>query len=79
MLLESKKSSFGVLVRLSYTRFHLAPGDDFEKNHVKMVILKMIPQLPNLTPNFQKKAKKGPLSIVFLKHLTFGMIFKKII
>ena len=42
-----------------------------------MVILKMIPQLPNLTPNFQKNAKKGPLSLVFLKHPTFGMIFKK--
>ena len=59
MLLESKKSSFGVLVRLSYTRFHLAPGDDIEKNHVKMVNLKMIPQPPNLTQNFQKRSKQA--------------------
>ena len=42
-----------------------------------MVILKIIPQLPNLASNFEKKAKKGPLSLVFLKHLTFGMILKK--
>ena len=39
-----------------------------------MVILKIIPQLPNMTSNFEKKA---PLSPVCLKHLTFGMIKKK--
>ena len=38
----------------------------------------MIPQLPNLKPSFQKNAKKGPLSLVFLKHPTYGMIFKKL-
>ena len=53
-LFGPKKSSFLVLLRLSFTGFHLAPGHDFEINHVKMVILKMIPQLPNLTPKLKK-------------------------
>ena len=39
MLYEPIESSFGAFVQLSNTRFHLAPGHDFEKNHVKMVIL----------------------------------------
>ena len=34
----------------------------------------IIPQLPNLTSNFDKK---GPWSAVDLKHLTFRMIFQK--
>ena len=36
-----------------------------------MVILKIIPQLPNLTSNFKNKTRCR----LCLKHLTFGMIF----
>ena len=45
----------------------------FKKNHVKFLILKIIPQLLNLTSNFEKKC---PLSKGFLKHHTFGTTFK---
>ena len=47
---------------------------DFSKIMYKIVILKIIPQLPNLISNFGKKGLL--LSPVCLKHLTFGIIFQ---
>ena len=76
MLFRQKKSSFGDLLRLSFTRFHLAPGHDFEKNHGKMVILKWYLNFPTWHQIFKKMPKKARCRLCFWNTLLLAWFLK---
>ena len=63
MLLEPIKSSFWAFVKLSNTRFYLAPGHDFEKKSCENGNFENDTSTSQLDTKFSKKGQKRPVVV----------------
>ena len=78
MLLGPKKSSFGELLRLSFTGFHLASGHDFEIKSCENGNFENDTSTSQLDTKFSKKCQKRPVVIGVFGTPYFGHDFFKI-